>query len=187
MATKQKDEGRQAEINRLAEATGVEPEQIEAALKAHKEGQDAALTEAQRAQKAAEAAEAKANAALAAASLDRLDAAILRTLTAAQCIDPNVQADMALLVRLEPDTTDADIAARITTSVEGLKGRYPESFKGTLPAPGTLPSHTAPGAPAPPAQQAGISGGLEKGKLKAEEQTKANAPSGDPYEGLLTP
>ena len=162
IAAREKDEGRRAAEQTVAQQLGCTVDEAKAILERHRNAERDAMSEAERAKADAETARAAAQQAEAQAKKALRDANVTLALTNA-----GVRADRRdAAIRLTTIADDADDAA-IAAAVEATKTAYPEFF--TAPAQPTPSSVPGGPAPTPTPTPGGLAAGAELAKQYAAE------------------
>ena len=169
-------EAKKAATAELAAALGCSIDEAKTIIAERKAAQDAEKTEAQRAREAADAEKASAAEEKRLAALDRKALRTERALLAAKVNDKRLEKAARLILAELAD--DADEAA-VTAAVEAFKKDTPEWF---TPA-GTAPGYDPAGNPGAGGGNEGKTG-MEKGRLRAQEELKSRANAGSPFDGM---
>jgi hypothetical protein len=177
MMTREKNQGRQAAQQELADQLGVPLEEAKSILTAARERSDAEKTEAQRAKEAADAEKAQAAQDREAAARERYETRVERALIRAG-VSPDDSSRLADLARLVTSPRDADLDA-ISEDVKTVKERYPELFGETSGGPKPLPSSDPKGGP--PRRR-----GTEDAMARGAERAKRHGRRGVQYDPVKT-
>lgn len=145
MMAREKSQGREAAERALSEELGVSLDDAKSIIKAARDAEEAAKSEAQREKEAAEAARREAEAEKAAAARERHDLKVERMLGIA---DEAKAARVRKMLTVEAGASDDDIQA----DIDSLKADFPELFTTGESGGGKRkpPSSSPPGTPPPP-------------------------------------
>jgi len=173
IATREKEQGKQAASRELAEQLGVSVEEAKQIIQRAKEADDAQKTEAQRAREAADREKEEAALEKRAATTERHEAAVERRLVMAGVTDEKKLARVMRMVTVEPGASSDEIQ----TDVDQLKTDFPELFTVQQGGGGgrRVPDSDPKGGP-PPRK------GAEDAYSKGAERAKAYAGGGVQYD-----
>lgn len=180
IAATEKTQGKTAGVAELAKTLGLDsPDEIAAIVKAHRDAQSAAMTEAEKAKADAAKTKAEADAALRDAKQARLDAIAIKHLSKAGAEAPEVLAAGLARFGVTLDSGEEDVAK----AVEEMKKVMPGSF-GPHPT-GTPAGAGHPGTPPAGTPQGASTGADQMGSLaKAQLERRTNRRGSAPIPGM---